>query len=303
MATHTSRNRDIDGFLLLDKPTGITSNRALQKAKRICGARKAGHTGSLDPLATGMLPICFGAATKLSAYALKAGKTYEVEAELGTRTTTDDADGDVLEQMSAAHVTQAAVAGVLERFKGAQTQIPPMYSALKHDGRRLYELARKGVVVERQPRKVTIMRLELTDFAVPKIGLRVTCSTGTYIRTLVTDIACALGTLGHVTALRRTAVYPFMDEKMLTFEELESAAAEGAASLARILRPVDSVLIDWPELVLDPDSARRIRNGQKLPFSADTGEGWYRLYVGEREFVGIGEKTPDHQLVPRRIFL
>lgn len=303
MARNTELARDVAGFLLLDKPSGITSNRALQKAKRLFNARKAGHTGSLDPLATGMLPICLGAATKLSAFVLQAEKAYEVAARLGIRTDTDDADGRVIEELPTKNVERAALESVLQDFTGVLTQVPPMYSALKHDGRRLYELARKGIEVEREARSITVREIELLSFEAPDFRLRVRCSKGTYIRTLVTDLAERLGTIGHVQALRRIGVHPFWDEKMTDFGELESAALRGQATLDALLLPIDRVLADWPSITLDPDSARRIREGQKLALSPSVAQGQYRLYVEPDEFVGIGEYRPGEGLVPRRIFL
>ncbi len=303
VANNSSPSSDLVGFLLLDKPAGITSNVALQRAKRLSGARKAGHTGSLDPLATGMLPLCFGAATKLSAYVLKADKGYDVEARLGVRTTTEDADGDVIEEAPIGDISRSDVIATLEQLLGEQMQVPPMYSAIRHEGRRLYDLARRGIIVERAPRKVNITELSLIGFDLPHVRLRVRCSTGTYVRTLVTEIAAKLGTLGHVTALRRFGVEPFWDARMVTLEELESSAREGRDAIERLLWPVDSVLEDWPALWLETDDAERIRNGQKLLWPDANAPGWYRLYSAERDFVGIGEKLADDRLVPRRIFL
>src|SRR5690606_22393216 len=211
------RGRNVRGILLLDKPSGVTSNRALQRAKRLFQAAKAGHTGSLDPLATGMLPICFGAATKLAGYLLDARKTYAVTAELGTATDSADADGQVIAQSATPPPAELDVREAVASFEGDIEQTPPMYSALKRDGRRLYELARQGIVVDRAPRRVRIDTMTVEEYAWPTVRFTVTCSKGTYVRTLVTDLAARLGTLGHVTALRRLAVEPFDSADMVGF--------------------------------------------------------------------------------------
>src|SRR5699024_9800012 len=208
------KGRMLDGILLLDKPRGLSSNAALQTARRLFNARKAGHTGSLDPLADGLLPICFGEATKFSGFLLHAGKRYRVRAKLGARTTTGDAEGEISETASFEHVTEAAVHKVLANFLGETQQIPPMYSALKHNGTRLYDLARRGVEVEREPRTIHLCELELIRFRDGFMTLELACSRGTYVRTLVEDIAVALETRGHVTELRRLSLGPFQSESM-----------------------------------------------------------------------------------------
>ena len=220
----TPRGRSVNGILLLDKPLGITSNDALQRVKRVYHAQKAGHTGSLDPLAGGLLPVCFGSATKLSTYLLDADKRYLVRVRLGVTTTTGDAEGEVQHTRRVDQVTQQAVLDLLPRFTGRIQQLPPMYSALKHQGKRLYELARQGIEVEREPREITIYSLQLVDFALPEFELDVVCSKGTYVRTLAEDMGEALGCGAHVIGLRRTGVGPYGENAMVGMAALQTAA-------------------------------------------------------------------------------
>ena len=297
------RGRNVRGILLLDKPSGLTSNQALQRAKRLYQAAKAGHTGSLDPLATGMLPICFGAATKLAGYLLDAGKTYTVTAKLGIATDTGDADGDVIARSDSPPPHETDVRSAVESFVGEIDQTPPMYSALKRDGKRLYELARQGIVVEREPRRVRIDAMQLEAYAWPVLSFTVTCSKGTYVRTLVTDLAEKLGTLGHVTALRRLAVEPFDPDDMIGFEQHELDAAQGFAALDGRLVPAERALADWPRLELPPHSTERLLQGQSLPAAADWPVGFVRIVDRSLGFVGIGEVLPEGRLAPRRMLL
>lgn len=302
MARRRVTGRDVRGVLLLDKPRGLTSNQALQRAKRLFGAAKAGHTGSLDPLATGMLPVCFGRATKLSGYLLGAEKTYAVTAELGVATDTGDADGTMTGRSDVPPPAPERVSEVLRSFVGEYEQVPPMYSALKRDGRRLYDLARRGIVVEREARTVRIDSLELERYAWPEFSLSVTCSKGTYVRTLVMDIAEALGTLGHVTELRRLAVGPFAPDGMVDFEALERAAAEGQTALDRLLLPMDSAFADRPTVALAPEAALALAHGRRLADPAWP-RGLVRLYSAEGVFLGVGEVSADGELATRRLFL
>ena len=301
MGIRRRRGRDVRGILLLDKPGGVTSNQALQRAKRLFQAAKAGHTGSLDPLATGMLPLCFGVATKLAGYLLDARKTYAVAAELGVATDTGDADGAVIARAEGEPPEEERLRSALESFVGEIEQTPPMYSALKRDGKRLYELARSGIVVERAPRRVRIFSVELDEYEWPRCRFEVTCSKGTYVRTLVTDLAEALGTLGHVTALRRLAVEPFTESGMVAFDTLERAAEHGEEALDRLLLPVDSALANWPRVVLDPDRAARVAHGQAVAAMPDWPLGLVRLDEESRGLIGIGEVSPDGRLAPRRL--
>jgi tRNA pseudouridine55 synthase len=290
--------------LLLDKPGGLSSNHALQRVKRIYQAAKAGHTGSLDPLATGMLPICFGSATRLSGYLLDARKVYRVSAALGIATTTGDAEGAVIADRSAEPAADAArVAATLRQFVGEIEQVPPMYSALKRDGVPLYRLARQGVEVAREPRRVVIEELTLEAYRWPDLTLVVRCSKGTYIRTLVEDIAVALGTVGHVAALRRLAVGPFAEGQMHSLDALETSAAGGIAALDALLLPPDQALQGWPVVRLARAAAERLGHGQALPADPAWPAGAVAVYTEPNEFVAIATVTADGQLLPERVFL
>jgi len=293
--------RRVAGILLLDKPPGMTSNAALQVVKRLYQARKAGHTGSLDPLATGLLPLCFGEATKVSGFLLDADKRYRVVCKLGENTTTGDAEGEVIERRPVEGVTEARLRKALEGFVGEIEQIPPMYSAVKHKGERLYKLARQGVEVEREARKVDIHSLELRDFSLPVFEIDVHCSKGTYVRTLVEDIGEQLGCGAHVTALRRLAVGPFDDSQMVDMAALEATAAEGMAALDKLLLPMESGLSQWPGVRLSGDAAFYLRQGQPVLVPQAPTEGWVRLYEGESRFLGMGEILDDGRVAPRRL--
>ena len=292
------------GLLLLDKPLGLSSNRALQRAKRLFAADKAGHAGSLDPLATGMLPIFFGAATRLAAFMLEARKTYRVTARLGSATTTGDAEGETIEERSGAAPPEAdAVAAAVSRFVGESEQIPPMYSALKRGGVPLYRLARSGIEVERSPRRVLIEELTVERYEWPELTMRVRCSKGTYVRTLVEDIARAAGTLGHVAALRRLAVSPFPEGGMRTFAELEAAAGGGAAALDRLLLPAEAALEGWPSAHLGPQEAAKVAHGQAVDADPALPCGHVKVYAGSSQLIAIGLVTAERRLAPTRVFL
>jgi tRNA pseudouridine55 synthase len=233
--------RDINGFLILDKPIGISSNRALQIVKRLYNAKKAGHTGSLDVLASGLLPLCFGRATKLAQQLLDADKYYWVEGKLGERTTTCDAEGEIVAKKSISHITQESLIKVVAQFTGKIEQIPSMYSALKHKGQPLYKLARKGIEVERKPRTVTIHELKLLKWAKDKIQLEVHCTKGTYIRNLIDDMGQALGCGAYVTQLRRLQSGPYHAKQMVTIEKLEELfAKDGFAAIDKLILPINS---------------------------------------------------------------
>jgi tRNA pseudouridine55 synthase len=299
-----SRGRDVQGLLLLDKPRGFTSNQALQHLKRLFQASKAGHTGSLDPLATGMLPVCLGAATKVCGYLLDARKTYTVTAELGVATTTGDAEGDVVDQPSGTRPTEADVVAALAQFRGEREQIPPMHSALKRSGVPLYRLARRGIEVHREPRRINVYALDLVSYRWPELALRLICSKGTYVRTLVTDLAATLATVGHVRELRRLSVEPYAEEELRTFELLESRLAEGGLeALDRELKPVDSALPDWPRIMLDDERAERLLHGQSVAADPDWAGGRTRVYRRSLQFLALADVTADRQLIPRRVFL
>ncbi|GIX22154.1 MAG: tRNA pseudouridine synthase B [Gammaproteobacteria bacterium] len=298
------KGRAVHGIVLLDKPEGVTSNAALQQVKRLYRAAKAGHTGNLDPLATGVLPICLGEATKISAFLLDADKAYRVQCVLGVRTDTGDRDGRVLETRPPPACSAGDIRRVLKRFVGEQTQLPPMYSAVKHQGQPLYRLARRGVEVERRPRQVHIHRLDLSAWGDGRLVLEVECSKGTYVRTLVEDIAAALGTVAHVTALRRTRAGPFEDEACRSLAELEAAAAEGEAALDALLLPADAALPDWPRVAVPPYMADFLAQGQPVLVPRVEAEGLLRLYrrdaEGER-FLGIGRVLDDGRIAPKRL--
>lgn len=296
------KGRAIDGVLLLDKPIGLTSNQALQRVKRLFDARKAGHTGSLDPLASGLLPICLGQATKVSRFLLNAGKRYQVVARLGQRTDTGDADGQVIEERPVPALDRGLVKRVLARFEGSQTQIPPMYSAIKHQGQRLYKLARQGIEIERQPREIEIHGLELLSLEADALELEVACSKGTYVRTLVEDIARALGTVAHVIVLRRLGVGPYAEGRMYKLEELEALAEQGMERLDELLLPVDSALDHWPSVELGADSAYYLMQGQAVMAPGAPSSGKVRLYDEGHGFLGIGEVKLDGRVAPTRLF-
>jgi tRNA pseudouridine55 synthase len=293
----------VNGLLLLNKPAGLTSNQALQKVKRLMKAKKAGHTGSLDPAATGMLPLCFGEATKVCAYLLEADKSYRVTARLGEATDTGDGDGKVVETAAVPELTRADWERILERFTGTIDQVPPMYSALKKDGKRLYELARQGHVVEREARKVRIHELQLLEGQGNRLVFRVRCSKGTYVRTLVEDIAKASGTVAHTAALHRETVGDFDAQDMLDLSAAEEIAAAGPEALRKRLIPADRALQQWPERRIGTDAARRFAEGQTVALT-ETGAttGCVRVYATADEFVGVGELTGEGLLTPRRVF-
>ncbi len=288
--------RRLDGLLLLDKPAGISSHAALQEARRLCGAAKAGHAGTLDPLASGLLPILLGEATKLAQYLLDSDKEYLAEARLGVTTTTGDAEGAVLERR-AVRISEDAIERALERFRGEIDQIPPMHSALKRDGRPLYRLAREGASVERAPRRVTVHALEFLGRNGDCLRLRVRCSKGTYVRTLVEDIGTVLGSGAHLAALRRTAAGRLRIGGAVTLQAL--AALEPAARVRHVL-PLDSMLEDLPSIVLPAESVARFRQGQALAQTSAL-RGRCRVCDGGGRLLGVGEVGEDGRLQPRRL--
>jgi tRNA pseudouridine55 synthase len=292
----------VDGLLLLNKPAGITSNQALQKVKRLLQAKKAGHTGSLDPAATGMLPLCFGEATKVCAYLLEADKTYRVTARLGKTTNTGDRDGEVSATADVPDLEKRAWEQILAQFCGVTDQVPPMFSALKKDGKRLYELARKGQVVDREARRIRIDELHLLEISGSRLVLRVKCSKGTYIRTLVEDIAKAAGTVAYTARLHRETVGDFQAEDMLDLPGAERVAEAGPEALRARLLPTDLALSSWPDYHIPEDAAERFCGGQAVAVAGGGAEGLVRVYAGEERFVGVGQLGGDGQLAPRRIF-
>ncbi len=301
MGRRRAKGRDVNGILLLDKPSGITSNAALQQVKRLYFARKAGHTGSLDPLASGVLPICMGEATKVSAFLLDADKRYRVRCQLGVRTATGDAEGEILASRAVDRYSRAQLESVLEQFRGSIEQIPPMYSALKHQGQRLYKLARQGVEVERQPRPVEIYALLLTGQGDDWIDIDVHCSKGTYVRTLVEDIGERLGCGAHVSELRRTGVGPYDETGLVTITALEELKQSDLAAMDRLLLPIESALTQWPGVELSTDAAFYLQQGQPVLVPRAPTSGWVRLYERDHTFLGMGEILDDGRVAPRRL--
>lgn len=287
--------KQVDGVLLLDKPLGLSSNDALQKARRLFSAAKGGHTGTLDPLATGLLPLCFGEATKFSADLLDADKTYEADLKFGVTTDSGDAEGQVLASAEVC-VNHEQLLAVLAHFQGAIKQIPPMHSALKRDGRPLYELARKGIEVEREARDVVIHALELIEFSGDMLRIRVACSKGTYIRVLAADIGAQLGCGAHLTALRRTRVGDLDLAHAFTLAELEAIPEEARASK---LSSVDALLQSLPRVDLAADDAQRFSHGNPVALPAGL-LGKIRVYAEDR-LLGVGEPGKGGQLWPKRL--
>lgn len=300
MVSERHRLRQVNGILLLDKPAKITSNAALQMVKRLFHAQKAGHTGSLDPLATGMLPICFGEATKFSQFLLEADKSYRVTGQLGVTTATGDAEGEILNKVPVADFSSSQILAVLENFKGEIQQVPSMYSALKHQGRPLYELARQGITVERTPRPVVIHELQLIDQTKDTITLEVTCSKGTYIRTLLEDIGKVLGCGAHVSALRRLTTSTFQESTMVTLDQLEQLSRNFNELDARLL-PSDSAVGHWPILNVSEAGAYYLFRGQSIISPRAPAKGWVRLFLSENRFIGVGEILADGRVAPRKL--
>ncbi|MBN3237480.1 tRNA pseudouridine(55) synthase TruB [Pectobacterium carotovorum subsp. carotovorum] len=308
MSRPRRRGRDVHGVLLLDKPQGVSSNDVLQKVKRIFSANRAGHTGALDPLATGMLPICLGEATKFSQYLLDSDKRYRVIARLGQRTDTSDADGNVIEEraigFSATDLEQA-----LEGFRGTTQQVPSMYSALKYQGRKLYEYARQGLTVPREAREITVYELQFIRWEGDELELEIHCSKGTYIRTIIDDLGEKLGCGAHVIYLRRLQVATYPTERMVTLEQLAALAEQAqtqehplSLSLDPLLMPMESPVIDFPEVNLTPVVAGYLKLGQAVQAANTPLDGMVRITEGdEHKFIGMGEIDSDGRVAPRRL--
>jgi tRNA pseudouridine55 synthase len=294
--------RPLAGIVLVDKPQGYTSNRILQKTKRLFQARKAGHTGTLDPMATGMLPICFGAATKVSGMMLESSKRYRVTARFGVATDTGDATGTQIERCEYPVLTIEELQPAIERMVGRMRQVPPMYSALKHEGKRLYELAREGIEVPRKAREVEIFEFVLESFEWPDLTTLVHCSKGTYVRSLVADLARSLGTVAHVAALRRLSIEPFSESQMVSFGQLEAAADEGLESLDRLLLNADAALVNRPAIRVSEAQSVALRQGRRVTLTAAEPEGSVRIYDPAGRFVGIGDLDGSGSIKPSRIF-
>ena len=299
------KGRDVNGVVLLDKPAGWSSNQVLQKVRWLFQAKKAGHTGNLDPFATGMLPICLGEASKTAGFMLDASKTYVATARLGEATETGDIEGEICQTAPLPDLESPAIDALLKSFEGDIEQVPPMYSALKHQGQPLYKLARKGIVVERKRRTVTIHSLELLSWKPPELVFRVHCSKGTYVRTLAEDIARALNSCAHLRALRREVVEPFDPQAMLTLEQLEHLKEQG--TLDSILQPVDAGLCTWTRVDIPAELAVRFSNGnpvsvpEQSPQSAKSDPTMVRVYGPNNHLLGLAELTEAATLKPTRI--
>ncbi|MGH8244849.1 MAG: tRNA pseudouridine(55) synthase TruB [Gammaproteobacteria bacterium] len=298
---HRGAAQEIHGILLLDKPVDRTSNEALQEVKKLFRARKAGHTGSLDRMASGMLPLCFGEATKFSAYLLDADKRYSATCKLGVRTATGDAAGAVLSVQRVPEVGSGQIERALQAFRGEIEQTPPMFSAIKHEGQRLYKLAYQGIEVDRRPRTIVIHELELVGAAADEFQIRVVCSKGTYIRTLADDIGQRLGCGAHVLKLRRTGVGPFRESEMVILAQAEEAARTGSEATAQILLGADAMLRGHPEVVLGDTVAYYLCQGQPVIVPHAPTDGLVRMYDEAKRFLGVGEILDDGRVAPRRL--
>jgi len=297
------KGRSIDGIVILDKAIGISSNRALQEVKRIFDAQKAGHTGSLDPLATGVLPLCLGEATKVSQFLLDSDKKYRAKLKLGVRTDSGDSEGNVLERSDDFYISQLQIEEALSPFKGEIEQVPPMYSALKVNGVPLYKMARKGQTIEREARRITVYSIELTAFEGDELELEIACSKGTYIRTIADDLGQALGCGAHIIALRRTQAGVFTEADCVTTQKLiEEFESGGLSVIDKHLIPMDRAIADLPEVVLPSITASFIKNGQPVLVRHLPEEGLVRLYE-EEQFIGIGCIDDDGKVAPRRLIV
>lgn len=295
------KGRSIDGIVILDKAIGISSNRALQEVKRIFDAQKAGHTGSLDPLATGVLPLCLGEATKVSQFLLDSDKKYRAKLKLGVRTDSGDSEGHEIETCTDFQVSKQEIEVALERFKGEIEQVPPMHSALKVNGVPLYKMARKGQTIERRPRQITVYSIELTALEGDELELEIACSKGTYIRTIADDLGQVLGCGAHIIALRRIQAGAFTEADCVSTQALKEELESGGLSVIdEHLMPMDKAIADLPEVVLPSITASFIKNGQPVLVRHLPEEGLVRLYE-EEQFIGIGCIDDDGKVAPRRL--
>ena len=298
-----TRGRNISGILVVDKQSGSSSNDVVQFAKRLYGARKVGHTGSLDPLATGVLPLCFGEATKFSQFLLSSDKVYLARIQLGVATASGDSEGDIIAEKPVPDLTEEQIESALDAFRGEISQIPSMFSALKHKGQPLYKLARQGIEVEREPRQVTVFSNELLERTADTLLLKIRCSKGTYVRSIAEDLGAALGCGGHVIELRRLQAGPFCEADLVTIEALEQAKETGG--LDALLQPVSSAVSQWPEVQLSANSTFYVRQGQPVQVAHAPTEGWVRLMDETGKdggaFIGVGEIIDDGRVAPRRL--
>jgi tRNA pseudouridine55 synthase len=301
--TRRRRGREISGILVIDKPPGLTSNDAVQRVKRLFDASKVGHTGALDPLATGVLPLCFGDATRFSQYLLDSDKRYWTRIRLGVATDTGDAEGTIVATRPVGNMDAVALEAALDGFRGEIEQVPSMFSAIKHHGQPLYKLARQGIEVERSSRAVTIHSNTLVALAGEELELEIHCSKGTYVRTLAEDLGSVLGCGAHVVALRRLGAGPYGEADAITIEALEALPDQPARDA--LLLPVDSVVEGWPEVRLNDDTAYYVRKGQPVIVAHAPSRGWVRLSEvsdhGATRFMGVGEVLDDGRVAPRRL--
>ncbi len=296
-----NKGRNVSGILLLDKPVGMTSNAALQRVKRLFNANKAGHTGNLDPMASGLLPVCLGEATKVSGFLLDSDKHYTGTCKLGERTDSGDADGVVVQTRTVEDYSETRILEVFSQFKGEISQIPPMHSAIKVNGQPLYKLAHQGIEIERKPRQVEIFSLELLRQTEDELDIEVHCSKGTYIRTLVQDIGEELGCGAHLNALRRTGAGPFFIENSCSLTELEQLAEDGFAAMDACLLPMEYALADWPQVKLTRDSTHYLCQGQAVQVPKAPTRGWVCLFADDDRFIGVGQILGDGRVAPRRL--
>ena len=299
------RGRDVHGVIVLDKPAGLSSNDAVQRVKKLFAARKVGHTGSLDPLATGVLPLCLGEATKFSQYLLDADKKYLTNIRLGVATDSGDADGQIIATRPTVGITRHRIETALDAFRGDIEQVPSMFSAVKHQGQPLYKLARQGIEIERDARPVTIYCNRIVEFADDVLTLDIHCSKGTYVRTIAHDLGEALGCGAHVFALRRTLAGPYGEDDLVTLEEMERLREQNA-SLDTLLRPIATTVALWPRVCLAGAPAFYLKQGQPVLVPHSPTEGWVRLYENTDDdgyFLGVGEILDDGRVAPRRLIV
>jgi len=303
MARRHKKGRPLTGIIVVDKPTGRSSNHVLQQVKRLFNAQKAGHTGNLDPLATGVLPICLGEATKLSGYLLDGDKRYLVTCRLGIATDSADSDGQVIAETDIPELTESMLEEAIKSQLGEQQQIPPMFSALKVNGQPLYKLARQGIEVERKARTVYLHQITLLDWNTTEFTLDVTCSKGTYIRTLVEQISEKLGTLGHVTMLRRIESAGYLIEQSVSIEQIEQWAEAGLPELDKALLPSEEALPTWPRVSVTGEQAEALRQGQKIQIQQAFEQHQVRLFDEKECFLGLGEMSETGTISPKRVFV
>jgi tRNA pseudouridine55 synthase len=303
MGKRNRKGRDISGIVVIDKPSGHSSNHVLQQVKRLFNAKKAGHTGSLDPLASGVLPVCLGEATKLSGYLLDSDKAYEVTCRLGVVTDSGDADGQVVETLAIPEFDEPTLQLAIDAFIGEIEQVPPMFSALKHQGQPLYKLARQGIEIERKSRRITIYSITLLNWTKDSFTLAVRCSKGTYIRTLVEDISHRLGSGGHVTMLRRTHVAGYTLDDAITLDSLNALAQQDQGVLDSTILASEAALPDWPVVSLDEQQTQQINFGQTVQVTETYTCANVRLFNHHAQFIGLGEMSPAGDVVPKRLFV